>query len=86
MLWHNGNNRKKYLAFRERQREAWRQAGMTEEQIAALEEFDEEVYRSDRRFYIHNGGLHEDEDPERAPEPAAPEADGMPAGVAQRIW
>lgn len=81
MLWHNGNNRKKYLAFRERQRDAWRRAGMTEAQIEALEEFDEEVYRSDRRFYEHNGGLHEDEDPGLAPEPAVPEADGLPAGV-----
>ena len=54
MNWHNGLNWKKHLAQRERQREAYRQAGMTEAQIAAMEEFDDEVFRSDRRFYMHN--------------------------------
>ncbi len=81
MLWHNGINWKKYLARRDRQREAYRQAGMTEAQIAAIEEFDEEVFRSDRRFYAHSCPHHDEEDPERVPCPVAPAEDGVPAGV-----
>ena len=81
MLWHNGLNWKKYLARRERQREVYRQAGMTEEQIAAIEEFDEEVLRSDRRFYMHCCPHHEADSPEKTPEPAAGEAGGIPAGT-----
>ena len=84
MFWHNGLNWKKYLVLRDRQRAAYRRAGMTEAQIAAIEEFDEEVFRSDRRFYEHNCPHHDADSPEKTPEPAAPEADGMPAGVRLR--
>ena len=81
MLWHNGHNWKKYMAYRDRQRAVYRQAGMTEEQIEALEEFDEEVFRSDRRFYAHNCPPHDADSPEKLPEPAAPEEDGIPVGA-----
>ena len=80
MNWHNGLNWKKHLAQRERQREAYRQAGMTEAQIAAMEEFDDEVFRSDRRFYMHNISP-QDELPEPMPEPAGDGAGGLPEGV-----
>lgn len=82
MSWHNGNKWRGFEARQEKQAAAWRRAGMTEEQIAAMKAFDAAVLRSDRRFYVHNqplliSGL----DPEAAPEEPAPEADGMPAGV-----
>ena len=54
---------------------AYRKAGMTEEQIQAMKEYDWETFNSDRRFYRRNvdaGSFSEDIDDLRDSNPAAP--------------
>lgn len=53
MSWNDGIERKKFMARMKKQAEEYRAAGMTEEQIQAMFEFDLGVYKSDRNFYTH---------------------------------
>lgn len=59
MGWNNSNQRKKFEARMKKQAEEYRAAGMTEEQIQAMYEFDLEQFKSDRRFYTHTQPLNE---------------------------
>lgn len=49
---------KKFMAKQAQQAEEYRKAGMTEEQIKAMFEFDKEQFLSDMRFYTHNQSLN----------------------------
>ena len=85
MPWYNGQNWKRFQALQARQEKAWRQAGMTEEQIGAMREFDREVFRSDRRYYAHTDAFPEPgRDTETGPELPDPAEDDMPPGVRLR--
>lgn len=53
MSWNDGYERKKFMAGMKKQAEEYRTAGMTEEQIKAMYEFDLGVYKSDRTYYSH---------------------------------
>ena len=53
MSWNNGYERKKFMARMKKQAEEYRAAGMTEEQIQAMYEYDLDVFRSDRNYYEH---------------------------------
>lgn len=53
MSWNDGYERKKFMARMKKQAEEYRAAGMTEEQIQAMYEFDLGVYKSDRNYYSH---------------------------------
>ena len=53
MSWNDGYERKKFMARMKKQAEEYRAAGMTEEQIKAMYEFDLGVYKSDRNYYSH---------------------------------
>ena len=53
MNWNDGKERKKFLKKQEELRKAYLAAGMTEEQIKALYEFDLEAYRLRRREALH---------------------------------
>lgn len=57
MSWNNGLERKKFEAKMAKQAKAYRKAGMTEEQIQAMYEFDLEQFNSDRRYYMHTQPL-----------------------------
>ena len=57
MSWNDGIERKKFEARMKKQAEEYRKAGMTEEQIKAMYEFDLEQYKSDRRYYSHTQPL-----------------------------
>lgn len=59
MAWNDANQRRKFEARMKKQAEEYRAAGMTEEQIQAMYEFDFEQYKSDRRFYTHTQPLNE---------------------------
>ena len=50
MSWNDGYERKKFMAKMKKQAEEYRAAGMTEEQIKAMYEFDLGVYKSDRTY------------------------------------
>lgn len=64
MSWNDGYERKKFMARMKKQAEEYRAAGMTEEQIQAMYEFDLGVYKSDRNFYSHTQSFdtHESND------------------------
>lgn len=53
MSWNNGIERKKFKKKQEKQIEQYRSLGMTEEQIREISAFDEEQFRSDRRYREH---------------------------------
>ncbi len=57
MSWNNGLERKKFEARMAKQAKEYRKAGMTEEQIQAMYEFDLEQFNSDRRYYMHTQPL-----------------------------
>lgn len=53
MSWNNGLERKKFKRKQEKQIEQYKSLGMTEEQINEIVAFDEEQFRSDRRYQEH---------------------------------
>lgn len=57
MEWNNGKERKKFEKQQARLREEYRKAGMTEEQIKALYEYDLSVFRKNRIEAIHTQRL-----------------------------
>lgn len=57
MSWNNGLEKKKFIARMKKQAEEYRAAGMTEDQIKAMYEFDLGQFKSDRRFYSHTQPL-----------------------------
>lgn len=64
MSWNDGYERKKFMARMKKQAEEYRAAGMTEEQIQAMFEFDLAQYNANRSYYTHTQPLdtHEDND------------------------
>ena len=54
MAWNNGLERKKFDEEQKRLAAEYRAAGMTEEQIEQMYQFDLEAFNSRRRFYEHN--------------------------------
>ena len=54
MAWNNGLERKKFDEEQKRLAAEYRSAGMTEEQIEQMHQFDLEVFNSRRRFFEHN--------------------------------
>ena len=54
MSWNNGYERKKFERKLNKDIKEYKAAGMTDEQINAMIEFDEEVFRSERRYRMHN--------------------------------
>lgn len=68
MSWNNGLQRKKFKKEQRILAEQYRVAGMTEEQIQMMYEFDLGVFRSERIFYMHTQELEiktDDEDEAR---------------------
>lgn len=57
MEWNNGMERKKFEKQQARLREEYRKAGMTEEQIKAMYEYDLSVFRKNRIEAIHTQRL-----------------------------
>lgn len=57
MSWNNAKERKKFEANWEKEEAEFRAAGMTEEQIQSMREFEEEQYNSDRRYHKHTQPL-----------------------------
>lgn len=53
MRWNNGLERRQFEKEQQKQAECYRMAGMTEEQIAEMYQFDLGVLRSDRNYYAH---------------------------------
>ena len=51
MKWNNGYERRMFEIKQKKQAEEYRKAGMTEEQIKAMYEFDLEQFNSDRKYY-----------------------------------
>ena len=51
MAWNNGYERKKFESEQKRLAEEYRAAGMTEEQIEEMYQFDLTEFRSRRRFW-----------------------------------
>ncbi len=65
MSWNNGKERKLFEKRQAILAEQYRSAGMTEEQIQQMYEFDLAVFRSERVFYTHTQALEinfDDED------------------------
>ena len=60
MAWNNGYERKKFESEQKRLAEEYRAAGMTEEQIEEMYQFDLAEFRSRRRFCEHNQQLPKD--------------------------
>ena len=60
MAWNNGYERKKFESEQKRLAEEYRAAGMTEEQIEEMYQFDLTEFRSRRRFCEHNQQLPRD--------------------------
>lgn len=54
MAWNNAIETKKFEAEQKKLAEEYRAAGMTEEQIKAMHEFDVEAQKSRRRYLMHN--------------------------------
>ena len=54
MAWNNGLERKKFDEEQKRLAAEYRAAGMTEDQIEQMYQFDLEAFNSKRRFYNHN--------------------------------
>lgn len=61
MSYNHGLEEKKFKERWQKTAEEYREAGMTEEQIAALYEFDREVFNSDRRYSERTVGLFDNE-------------------------
>ncbi len=61
MSYNHGLEEKKFKEKWQKIAEEYRKAGMTEEQIAAVYEFDREVFNSDRRFKERTVGLFDNE-------------------------
>lgn len=61
MSYNHGLEEKKFKEQWQKTAEEYRQSGMTEEQIAAIYEFDREVFNSDRRFKERTVGLFDNE-------------------------
>jgi len=57
MSFNNALNRRKFEEEWKKLREQYRKAGFSEESIQAMRTFDEEAYRSDRRYAEHNQEL-----------------------------
>ena len=57
MSWNNGYETKSFRKRMERQAEEYRRLGMTEDQIRKIEEFDYEVFCSDKRYAKHTQWL-----------------------------
>lgn len=57
MGWNNGMERKKFEERMKKQAKEYREAGMTEEQIRAMYEFDLAQFKSDRAYYTHTQPL-----------------------------
>ena len=53
MAWNNGLERKRFDEEQERLAAEYRAAGMTEEQIEQIQQFDLEAFNSKRRYYEH---------------------------------
>lgn len=53
MSWNDGYERRKFEAKQKKLAEEYRKAGMTEEQIKAMYEFDFEQFKSDRKYRMH---------------------------------
>lgn len=53
MNWNNGIERRRFKERMRMQAEEYRKAGMTDEQIDAMREFDYQAMLSNRRFYEH---------------------------------
>ena len=54
MAWNNGLERKRFDEEQEKLAAGYRAAGMTEEQIEQMHQFDLEAFNSTRRFFEHN--------------------------------
>lgn len=61
MSYNHGLEEKKFKEQWQKTAEEYRKAGMTEKQIAAIYEFDREVFNSDRRFKERTVGLFDNE-------------------------
>lgn len=61
MSYNHGLEEKKFKEQWQKTTEEYRKAGMTEKQIAAIYEFDREVFKSDRRFKERTVGLFDNE-------------------------
>ena len=61
MSWNNGLERKKFESRMTKQAKEYRKAGMTEEQIKAMYEFDLEQFNCDRKYYRYTQPLEEHE-------------------------
>lgn len=61
MSYNHGLEEKKFKEQWQKIAEEYRKAGMTEEQIAAIYEFDREVFNSDRRYSERTVGLFDNE-------------------------
>lgn len=57
MSWNNAQRRKKFEENWAKEEVEFRAAGMTEEQIQSMREFEEEQFRSDRRYHMHTQPL-----------------------------
>lgn len=61
MSWNNGYERKRFEAKQKKLAEEYRKAGMTEEQIKAMYEFDLEQFKKDRIYQMHTQALQVEE-------------------------
>lgn len=61
MSYNHGLEEKKFKEQWQKIAEEYREAGMTEEQISAIYDFDREVFNSDRRFKERTVGLFDNE-------------------------
>ncbi len=59
MSWNNAIEKRKFDAKEKELMRQYREAGMSEELMKELYEFDWEVYKSDRRYYEHTQSLEE---------------------------
>lgn len=53
MAWNNAKERAKFIARLAREEKEYRAAGMTDEQIAEIQAFDWDQFRSERRYQMH---------------------------------
>lgn len=57
MSWNNALERKKFERGWSQEEKAYREAGMSDDQILSMREFEEEQYRSNRRYQMHTQSL-----------------------------
>lgn len=57
MSWNDGIERRRFEAEWKKREAEFRASGLSEEQIQHFREFEEEAYRSDRRYYMHTQPL-----------------------------